>query len=105
MSEFCSTTDFVQCYAEDMSEKVSYPDSLLADPEAPMSTEAARFFASITFDDATNARLQLLSEKANEGQLTPEEARELDEFIRLGDRVSVLKMRASMILSERESAA
>jgi hypothetical protein len=42
----------------------------------------------------TKSRLELLAKKANEGQLTAEEAREYDRFIELGDIITTLRLKA-----------
>ncbi len=70
-----------------------------------MSKQSARFFSAITFDEKVMERMQLLSEKANEGQLTEAENSELLEYVTLGDVVAVLKMRAELLLGKQDSAA
>jgi len=50
--------------------------------------------------DAAQARLDTLAQKANEGQLTLEEAREYERFIDVSDIISTLRHRhASLTLS------
>jgi len=44
--------------------------------------------------DTALSRLDLLAQKANEGQLTPEEALEYDRFIQLGDIIATLHLKA-----------
>ena len=45
-------------------------------------------------DDAARARLHTLAQKANEGQLAPEEAREYERFIDVSDIISTLRLKA-----------
>ena len=43
--------------------------------------------------DTARSRLDLLARKANEGQLTAEEAREYDRFIELGDIIATMRLK------------
>jgi hypothetical protein len=45
------------------------------------------------------ARLDLLANKANEGQLTSAEASEYDRFIELGDIIATLRLKAERQLA------
>lgn len=45
-------------------------------------------------DDAARARLDVLAQKANEGQLAAEEAREYERFIDVSDIISTLRLKA-----------
>ena len=44
--------------------------------------------------EAAQLRLESLAEKANEGQLTADEANEYDRFIELGDVIAPLRLKA-----------
>lgn len=48
--------------------------------------------------DALQERLEVLFEKNNEGEITPEERKELDEFVEFDQHVMMLKARATAAL-------
>ena len=48
--------------------------------------------------DALQERLEVLFEKNNEGDITPEERKELDEFVEFDQHVMLLKARATAAL-------
>jgi hypothetical protein len=53
-----------------------------------------RALGDLRLNEAAKDRLDLLAQRANEGQLTPEEAREYDRFIDLGDIIATLRLKA-----------
>ncbi len=53
---------------------------------------------AFTISEAMQERLELLFEKNNEGDLTAEERKELDEFIEFDQHVMLLKARATAAL-------
>ncbi len=78
---------------------------LLGRFERNMTPEFARMFAKWELSEETESRLDDLSEKANEGTLTPEENAELGALIEMCDRLSILKMRSELLLKKAGSAA
>jgi hypothetical protein len=63
-----------------------------------ISPETARKLLSFQFDDSHHERVRLLSEKAQQGILTPGEQDDLDEYIRVGTLVGILQSRARQAL-------
>lgn len=63
-----------------------------------------RALENLQLDASGKERLALLAEKANEGQLTPEEASEYDRFIELADIVATIRLKGHQRFS-RPSAA
>jgi hypothetical protein len=55
---------------------------------------SVRALSELQLDDAARARLDTLAQKANEGQLAPEEAREYERFINVSDIISTLRLKA-----------
>jgi hypothetical protein len=55
---------------------------------------SVRALSELQLDDAARARLDVLAQKANEGQLAPEEAREYERFIDVSDIISTLRLKA-----------
>ena len=62
--------------------------------------ELARHFAEIPEPNPEfQARLDELAEKANEGMLSPEEAREYDKYIECMDFVALMRLKARVRVS------
>ena len=66
-----------------------------------LTAESAQALLAAPADPQTQARLDDLAEKANEGQLTPAETEEYDALILLGDLVAILQARARVVLAGR----
>ncbi len=58
----------------------------------------ARKLLELNFSRRQQKRASLLSEKAQEGTLTPSEEDELDEYIRVADLLAILQSRARRAL-------
>ena len=69
-------------------------DSLLESAARCLDAQSVRALGALELDDSSRARLDLLAQKANDGQLTSEEAREYDRFIELGDILATLRLKA-----------
>jgi hypothetical protein len=69
-------------------------DSLLESAARCLDTNSVRALSELQLDEAARARLDVLAQKANEGQLAPEEAREYERFIDLSDIISTLRLKA-----------
>ena len=66
-----------------------------------LTTESATALLAAPADPQTQARLDELAEKANEGQLTPAETEEYDALILLSDLVAILQARARLVVAGR----
>jgi hypothetical protein len=55
---------------------------------------SVRALSELRLDDAARARPDVLAQKANEGQLAPEEAREYERFIDVSEIISTLRLKA-----------
>jgi hypothetical protein len=69
-------------------------DSLLESAARCLDADSVCALGALELDPAAKARLDSLGQKANEGQLTPEDAREYDRFIELGDILATLRLKA-----------
>jgi hypothetical protein len=69
-------------------------DSLLESAALCLDAESVHALATLELDQPSKERLDLLAQKANEGQLQPEEAREYERFIELGDILATLRLKA-----------
>jgi hypothetical protein len=75
-------------------ESLGVDDSLLESAARCLDAESVRALGELRLADAAKSRLDLLAQKANEGQLTAEEVREYDRFIELGDIIATLRLKA-----------
>lgn len=66
-----------------------------------LNSESAAALLAAPADPATQARLDELAGRANEGQLTPDEAEEYDALILLADLVAILQAKARLVLDGR----
>src|SRR5438128_1574983 len=63
-----------------------------------ISPETARKLLQFRFDPSHHERVEVLSEKAQQGTLTPGEQDDLDEYIRVGSLLGILQSRARQVL-------
>jgi hypothetical protein len=71
----------------------------LADLDArSLSPETAHKLLGLAFTRSQQERVDELSRQAREGELTPAERADLDEFIRVADLLAILQSRARQAL-------
>jgi hypothetical protein len=78
---------------------------MLGPDEAPLPPEVANFFLQISLTPEDNGRIALLSEKANEGELTLAETEQLSTYIMLADFIAIMHSKARESLKNKNSAA
>ena len=78
-------------------------DRLLEWAAGCLSADSVRALGQMKLDGVAQARLDLLAQKANEGQLMPEEAGEYDRFIELGDIIATLRLKAERQLGPADA--
>ncbi|HET6252158.1 MAG TPA: hypothetical protein VFE47_31015 [Tepidisphaeraceae bacterium] len=78
---------------------------MLGPDEAPLPPEVASFFLKISLDANDSDRIARLSEKANEGELTSEEADQLSYYIMLADFIAIMHSKARVSLKDKNPAA
>ncbi len=69
-------------------------DALFEPLSRCLDTESARRIAEFRIDSGVQARVDLLAEKANQGELTPDDRAEYEAFINASDFISILKLKA-----------
>jgi hypothetical protein len=74
--------------------RIAVDDSLLESAARCLDSRSVRALASLELQDKAKQRLDVLAEKANEGQLSPQETREYDRFIEVGDILATLRLKA-----------
>jgi hypothetical protein len=67
--------------------------------------DVARFFLNLSLTQLDQDRIGFLSEKANEGELTPEERDELAAYVLVGDFLSLIQIRARTAIKKPYPAA
>ncbi|MBI3796224.1 MAG: hypothetical protein HY268_04540 [Deltaproteobacteria bacterium] len=68
-----------------------------------LTPEVAQRIVNLQLDAQSQARLDELAAKANEGQLTDNERQEYEEFVEGIDLIGILKARARTILTQSPS--
>ena len=76
-------------------------DRFLGPFGAFLTPEVAQRFVDFHIDEQTQARIDELADKCNEGQLTPAEREEYDTYISVIDFITVLQAKARTVLDER----
>lgn len=70
-------------------------------PGRPTFTpESARSILKLDFDPEDHRRIEALSRKAQDGALTPDEAAELEEYVRVNDVLTILQSKARASLKK-----
>ena len=67
--------------------------------------EVARFFLDLAFSPIDHSRMAVLSEKANEGELSPDERDELGMYVVLNDFLAIMHSRARNSAGRRQPGA
>jgi hypothetical protein len=75
-------------------------DSLLEPLSQCLDAESARRLVAFRVDPPLQARIELLGERANEGDLTAAERSEYEALINAGDFIAILKLKARRHLDE-----
>jgi hypothetical protein len=86
------------------SAETSYFDRILDLVADCFTPQVARRLAELRADPQTQSRLDLLAEKANEGQLTAEEDIEYKQSIDAIDVLAILQAKARAYLREHASS-
>lgn len=77
----------------------------VVDPDAPYSSrEAARDILRFEFRKADVRRMNQLAEKNRRGAITAKEERDLDNYIRVGQTLGILKSKASQTLRRKPTS-
>ncbi len=69
-------------------------------PNGQLTPPVARAILKLEFSADDQARMHELAEKAQEGELTPEEQFEIDNFERVGNMLAILKSQSRKLLKK-----
>ena len=78
----------------------------VVEPGRPnLSPDAAREFLSLRFNDAATTRIRDLLQKNNAGTITPPEKSTLENYLRVGELLDLLQVKARLTLRQSNPAA
>jgi hypothetical protein len=92
-------------YITDMSRLGSLLDRIIQPESGGFSPEHARYVLSLGFSESERERCLDLSEKAQDGTLSTEEATELDAFLMTNGILTALQSKARRLLKQSSSTA
>ena len=73
----------------------------LLDPVSrSLNVEAAQKLVHLKADGKTQARVDELARKCNEGELTPAERSEYEQYVTVGNLIAILQAKARLLLSK-----
>jgi hypothetical protein len=75
-------------------------DDMLEPVSRSLGLKAARALAALRVDDRTQARVERLAEKCNEGRLTEDERAEYEAYIQASTLIGILQAKSRRILSK-----
>lgn len=76
-------------------------ERLLAPVSESLNATAARKLVRLKADAKTQARVDALARKCNEGELTPEERREYERYVTAGNLIAILQAHARLLLAKK----
>ncbi len=87
------------------SREIAVLERMIQPAIANIPPEAARFFLSLDFSQADQSRIDDLSAKARAGALTPDEQRDLEDYIRLSDFLALIQSKSRRSLQRGATPA
>jgi hypothetical protein len=85
-----------------MDQANCFVDQFLEPVRQCLTREQARRLVEFRADDATQARIDALARKANEGVLTEKERADYEAFVEAGDFIAILQSHARQILADSQ---
>jgi hypothetical protein len=76
-------------------------ERLLEPVSKSLNVEAARKLVRIKADAKTQARVDELARKCNEGKLTPEERAAYERYVMAGNLIAILQAQARLLLAKK----
>jgi hypothetical protein len=76
-------------------------ERLLEPVSRSLNAEAAKELVKLKADAKTQARVDQLARKCNEGELTPSEKSEYERYVTAGNLVAILQAKARLMLSKK----
>jgi hypothetical protein len=82
-------------------ESASVLERLLDPISRCLTPESARALVALRADEVAQARIAELAEKCSDGQLGPEERREYETYVHVGNVVAILQAKARLRLRQQ----
>ena len=79
-------------------------DEMLEPVSHCFGLETARALAGLRVSERTQARVEELAEKCNEGQLTPDERAEYEAYVQASTLIGILQAKARRVLAQTKAA-
>jgi hypothetical protein len=79
-------------------------DRLLEPVSRCLTPEAAQRLVELRADPKLQERIDTLADRCTEGQLTPEESEEYDNYIRVSRFIAILQAKARRLLAQHPSS-
>ena len=76
-------------------------ERLLEPVSRSLNVEAAKELIKLKADPRTQARVDELARKCNEGDLTPSERSEYERYVTAGNLIAILQAKARLVLAKR----
>ena len=76
-------------------------ERLLAPVTRSLNIEAARKLVRLKADARTQARVDELARKCNEGELTPHERAQYERYVTVGNLIAILQAKARILLAKK----
>jgi hypothetical protein len=76
-------------------------ERLLAPVSRSLNVEAARKLVRLKADAKTQARVDALARKCNEGELTSQERTEYERYVTAGNLIAILQAKARLLLAKK----
>lgn len=86
-----------------MTTATSYLDRILEPMTEAFTPEMARKIVALRADAETQARIDMLAEKANEGCLTSEEEAEYKSYVEAADIIGIIQAKARRFLDNHST--
>lgn len=65
-----------------------------------LTPSVARYLLKLDFEESDRRRMQELTSKNKEGEISSRELKELDEYVRAGTLLSILQLKARRLLKQ-----
>jgi hypothetical protein len=78
-------------------------DEMLEPVSRCFGLETVRALAGLRVDERTEARVEELAEKCNEGQLTPDERAEYEAYVQASTVIGILQAKARRVLAQAKA--
>ena len=79
-------------------------DEMLEPVSRCLGVKTARALVGLRIDKRTLARVEVLAEKCDQGQLTPEERSEYEAYVQASTLIGILQAKARRVLAQAEAS-